>query len=229
VDRQLQETQATLGAATERAQQAAADHAAATAALPGAQDAAGAGAGAAACSGNDLARRDTLILLSRFLEGSMPREKGRKVVASNRKARHDYEILETLEAGIALTGTEVKSLRAGRCSLVDAFGQISEREVYLHAMHIPEYTMGTWTNHPPRRVRKLLLKRSEIDRIGTKVRESGLTLVPLSVYFSDGWAKVEIGLARGKKSYDKRQSLAKRDAEREISRVMGSRNKGRSE
>ncbi|WP_327008391.1 SsrA-binding protein SmpB [Dactylosporangium sp. NBC_01737] len=159
----------------------------------------------------------------------MPREKGRKVVASNRKARHDYEILESLEAGIALTGTEVKSLRAGRCSLVDAFGQISDREVYLHAMHIPEYTMGTWTNHPPRRVRKLLLKRQEIDRIGTKVRESGLTLVPLSVYFSDGWAKVEIGLARGKKSYDKRQSLAKRDAEREISRVMGSRNKGRTE
>jgi SsrA-binding protein len=159
----------------------------------------------------------------------MPREKGRKLIASNRKARHDYEILESLEAGIALTGTEVKSLRAGRCSLVDAFGQISDREVYLHAMHIPEYTMGTWTNHPPRRVRKLLLKRQEIDRIGTKVRESGLTLVPLSVYFSDGWAKVEIGLARGKKSYDKRQSLAKRDAEREISRVMGSRNKGRSE
>lgn len=159
----------------------------------------------------------------------MPREKGRKVVASNRKARHDYEILETLEAGVALTGTEVKSLRAGRCSLVDAFGQISDREVFLHAMHIPEYTMGTWTNHPPRRVRKLLLKRQEIDRIGNKVRESGLTLVPLSVYFSDGWAKVEIGLARGKKSYDKRQSLAKRDAEREISRVMGSRNKGRSE
>jgi SsrA-binding protein len=159
----------------------------------------------------------------------MPREKGRKVVASNRKARHDYEILETLEAGVALTGTEVKSLRAGRCSLVDAFGQISDREVYLHAMHIPEYTMGTWTNHPPRRVRKLLLKRQEIDRIGTKVRESGLTLVPLSVYFNDGWAKVEIGLARGKKSYDKRQSLAKRDAEREISRVMGTRNKGRTE
>ncbi|GAA3202709.1 SsrA-binding protein SmpB [Dactylosporangium siamense] len=159
----------------------------------------------------------------------MPREKGRKLVASNRKARHDYEILEELEAGIALTGTEVKSLRAGRCSLVDAFGQISDREVYLHAMHIPEYTMGTWTNHPPRRVRKLLLKRQEIDRIGAKVRESGLTLVPLSVYFSNGWVKVEIGLARGKKSYDKRQSLAKRDAEREISRVMGSRNKGRDE
>lgn len=159
----------------------------------------------------------------------MPREKGRKVVASNRKARHDYEILETVEAGVALTGTEVKSLRAGRCSLVDAFGQISDGEVFIHAMHIPEYTMGTWTNHPPRRVRKLLLKRQEIDRLGNKVRESGLTLVPLSVYFSDGWAKVEIGLARGKKSYDKRQSLAKRDAEREISRVMGSRNKGRTE
>jgi SsrA-binding protein len=159
----------------------------------------------------------------------MPREKGRKLIASNRKAYHDYEILESLEAGVALTGTEVKSLRAGRCSLVDAFGQISDREVYLHAMHIPEYTMGTWTNHPPRRVRKLLMNRQEIDRIGTKVRESGLTLVPLSVYFSNGWVKVEIGLARGKKSYDKRQSLAKRDAEREISRVMGSRNKGRTE
>lgn len=159
----------------------------------------------------------------------MPREQGRKLVASNRKAYHDYEILETLEAGIALTGTEVKSLRAGRCSLVDAFGQISDREVYLHAMHIPEYTMGTWTNHPPRRVRKMLMKRQEIERIGTKVRESGLTMVPLSVYFSNGWVKVEIGLARGKKTYDKRQSLAKRDAEREISRVMGSRNKGRTE
>ena len=159
----------------------------------------------------------------------MPREKGRKPVASNRKARHDYEILETVEAGIALTGTEVKSLRLGRCSLVDAFGQFSDGEVFLHAMHVPEYTMGTWTNHPPRRVRKLLLKRQEIDRIGAKVRESGLTLVPLSVYFSDGWAKVELAVARGKKSYDKRQSLAKRDAEREIARVVGTRSKGRDE
>jgi len=156
----------------------------------------------------------------------MPREKGRKIIASNRKARHDYEILETIETGISLTGTEVKSLRAGRCSLVDAFGQISDGEVFLHAMHIPEYTMGTWTNHPPRRVRKLLLKRPEIDRIGAKVRESGLTLVPLSVYFSDGWAKVELAVARGKKSYDKRQTLAKRDADREIARVVGRRGKG---
>lgn len=156
----------------------------------------------------------------------MPREKGRKVVASNRKARHDYAILEAVEAGMALTGTEVKSLRAGRASLVDAFGQISGGEIFLHGMHIPEYAQGTWTNHEPRRTRKLLLKRHEIDRLVGKVRESGLTLVPLSVYFSDGWAKVELGLARGKRAYDKRQDLAKRDADREIARVSGRRGKG---
>ena len=156
----------------------------------------------------------------------MPREKGRKVVASNRKARHDYAILDSYEAGLALTGTEVKSLRAGRASLVDAFAQVSGGEVYLHGMHIPEYAQGTWTNHEPRRVRKLLLRRVEIDRLVGKLRESGLTLVPLSVYFADGWAKVELGLARGKKSYDKRQDLARRDAEREISRVVGRRGKG---
>ena len=157
----------------------------------------------------------------------MPREKGRKVVASNRKARHDYTILETVEAGMALTGTEVKSLRAGRASLVDAFGQISGGEIFLHSMHIPEYLQGTWTNHEPRRTRKLLLNRAEIDRLVGKVRESGLTLVPLSVYFADGWAKVELALARGKRSYDKRQDLAKRDAQREIAREMGRRVKGR--
>jgi SsrA-binding protein len=156
----------------------------------------------------------------------MPREKGRKVVASNRKARHDYAILDTYEAGMALTGTEVKSLRAGRASLVDAFAQERSGELYLHGMHIPEYTQGTWTNHEPRRTRKLLLKRLEIDRLIGKVRESGLTLVPLSVYFSDGWAKVEIGLAKGKRSYDKRQDLAKRDADREIMRAVGRRGKG---
>jgi SsrA-binding protein len=156
----------------------------------------------------------------------MPREKGRKVVASNRKARHDYAILDTYEAGVALTGTEVKSLRAGRASLVDAFGQVKDGEIYLHGMHIPEYAQGTWTNHEPRRVRKLLLKRPEIDRLVGKVQESGLTLVPLSIYFSDGWAKVELGLARGKRSYDKRQDLAKRDADREITRALGRRGKG---
>jgi SsrA-binding protein len=156
----------------------------------------------------------------------MPREQGRKVVASNRKARHDYAILDTVEAGMALTGTEVKSLRAGRASLVDAFAQERNGELYLHGMHIPEYAQGTWTNHEPRRTRKLLLNRLEINRLIGKVRESGLTLVPLAVYFSDGWAKVEIGLAKGKRSYDKRQDLAKRDADREIMRATGRRGKG---
>ena len=156
----------------------------------------------------------------------MPREQGRKVVASNRKARHDYTILDTYEAGMALTGTEVKSLRAGRASLVDAFGHESNGEVYLHGMHIPEYTQGTWTNHEPRRVRKLLLKRDEIHKLQGKLRDDGVTLVPLSVYFNNGYAKVELGLAKGKKSYDKRQDLASRDAQREITRAMGRRNKG---
>ncbi|GAA2709273.1 SsrA-binding protein SmpB [Micromonospora olivasterospora] len=156
----------------------------------------------------------------------MPREKGRKVVASNKKARHDYAILDTYEAGMALTGTEVKSLRAGRASLVDAFAQERDGELYLHGMHIPEYVQGTWTNHEPRRTRKLLLKRLEIDRLIGKTRESGLTLVPLQVYFADGWAKVEIGLAKGKKAYDKRQDLAKRDAQREMVRAVGRRGKG---
>ncbi|GAB7048241.1 SsrA-binding protein SmpB [Catenuloplanes indicus] len=156
----------------------------------------------------------------------MPREKGRKVVASNRKARHDYTILDTVEAGMALTGTEVKSLRAGRASLVDAFAQVSNGEIFLHAMHIPEYTQGTWTNHEPRRIRKLLLKRNEILKLAGKVREDGLTMVPLQVYFSDGWAKVELGLARGKRDYDKRQDLAKRDAAKEINRALGRRGKG---
>lgn len=156
----------------------------------------------------------------------MPRERGRKAIATNRKAHHDYAILDTLECGIALTGTEVKSLRAGRASLVDAFAQISGGEVFLHGVHIPEYAQGTWTNHEPRRVRKLLLKRVEIDRLAGKVRETGLTLIPLALYFADGWAKVEIGLARGKRTYDKRQDLAKRDAEREMARVAGRRFKG---
>jgi SsrA-binding protein len=156
----------------------------------------------------------------------MPREQGRKVVASNRKARHDYAILDTYEAGMALTGTEVKSLRAGRASLVDAFGHENNGEIYLHGMHIPEYTQGTWTNHEPRRVRKLLLKKVEIDKLIGRLREEGLTLVPLQVYFNDGWAKVELGLAKGKKAYDKRQDMATRDAQREISRALGRRSKG---
>jgi SsrA-binding protein len=157
----------------------------------------------------------------------MPREQGRKVVASNRKARHDYTILDTYEAGMALTGTEVKSLRAGRASLTDAFGHENGGEIFLHGMHIPEYTQGTWTNHEPRRVRKLLLNKGEIQRLIGKLREQGLTLVPLSVYFHDGWAKVELGLAKGKRAYDKRQDMATRDAQREISRALGRRSKGK--
>ena len=159
----------------------------------------------------------------------MPREKGRKVVASNRKARHDYAILDTYEAGIALTGTEVKSLRAGRAALVDAYAQVKDGEIYMYGMHIPEYAQGTWTNHEPRRTRKLLLHRVEISKLVGKLQESGLTLVPLAVYFADGWAKVELGLARGKRAYDKRQDLAKRDADREITRTLGRRRKGRTE
>ncbi|HWH00817.1 MAG TPA: SsrA-binding protein SmpB [Pilimelia sp.] len=156
----------------------------------------------------------------------MPREKGRKVVASNRRAHHDYAVLDTYEAGLALTGTEVKSLRAGRASLVDAFAQERNGELFLYGAHIPEYAQGTWTNHEPRRTRKLLLKRQEIVRLIGKIREGGLTLVPLQLYFSDGWAKVELALAKGKKAYDKRQDLAKRDAQREITRAVGRRAKG---
>ena len=157
----------------------------------------------------------------------MPRETGRKVIASNRKARHDYAVLDTWEAGIVLTGTEVKSLRAGRASLVDGFALVDDGEVYLHGVHIPEYVAGTWTNHAPRRVRKLLLHRSEIEKLIGKIKEGGLTLVPLSLYFLDGKAKVELALARGKKAWDKRQDLAKRDSDREIARAYGRNLKGR--
>jgi SsrA-binding protein len=154
------------------------------------------------------------------------KEKGRKVIASNRKARHDYAIVDTYECGIVLAGTEVKSLRAGKASLVDAFAQVEGGEVWLRNVHIPEYAQGTWTNHMPRRSRKLLLHRAEIERLVGKTREGGLTLVPLSMYFSDGKVKVELALAKGKKAYDKRQDLARRDADREIARVTGRRRKG---
>jgi SsrA-binding protein len=155
------------------------------------------------------------------------KETGRKLIAQNRRARHDYAIEDTYEAGIVLQGTEVKSLREGRASLVDAYGRVRDGEVWLEGAHIPEYTQGTWTNHEPRRSRKLLLHRSEIAKLVGKTKESGLTLVPLSLYFSDGKAKVELALARGKRSYDKRQSLAARDAAREIERSAGRRAKGR--
>ncbi len=151
------------------------------------------------------------------------------MIAQNRKARHDYAILDTYEAGIALTGTEVKSLRLGRASLVDGFATIDDGEVFLRNVHIPEYTEGSWTNHEPRRTRKLLLHKGEILRLIGKTKESGLTLVPLALYFSDGKVKVEIALAKGKHSYDKRQDLAKRDADREVRRAMGRRSKGMSD
>lgn len=153
----------------------------------------------------------------------MPREKGRSLVAQNRKARHDYHIEDTFEAGLVLTGTEVKSLREGRASLVDGYAAVKDGEVWLHNVHIPEYTQGTWTNHEPRRVRKLLLHRDQIRKINAKTQESGLTIVPLAMYFKDGYAKVEIGVARGKKSYDKRHSLAEREAKRDADRAMARR------
>ena len=159
----------------------------------------------------------------------MAKENGRKLIASNKKARHDYAILKTYEAGLVLAGTEVKSLREGRASLVDAFAQEHEGEIMLYGLHIAEYGFGSWTNHAPRRTRKLLLHRAEIVKILHQLREgNGLTLVPLSLYFRDGWVKVELGLARGLKSYDKRQVLAERDARREIAREMGRRLKGRA-
>ena len=143
-----------------------------------------------------------------------------RIVARNRRARHDYHIDDVLEAGLVLTGTEVKSLRAGRASLVDGFAQISDGEAWLHNVHIPEYTQGTWTNHEPRRTRKLLMHRKEIDRLASATRERGLTIVPLSLYFKDGRAKVELALARGKRTYDKRHDLAERDAAREVDRAL---------
>jgi SsrA-binding protein len=159
----------------------------------------------------------------------VPKESGRKLVAQNKKARHDYHLEDIYEAGLVLLGTEVKSLRAGRASLVDSYAHIKDGEVWLENAHIPEYLQGSWTNHEPRRSRKLLLHRSEIVKLIGKTKESGLTLVPLSIYFKDGNAKVEIALARGKKAYDKRQTLATRDAEREIARAAGRRAKGRME
>ncbi len=149
-----------------------------------------------------------------------------QVVATNRKARHNFAILETFEAGVALMGTEVKSLREGQASLADAFATVDDGEIWLRNLHIPEYHHGTWTNHAPRRNRKLLMHRSQIDNLVGKIRDGNLTLVPLSLYFSDGKVKVELALARGKEARDKRQDLAKRDADREIIRELGRRNKG---
>ncbi|AEM87663.1 SsrA-binding protein SmpB [Streptomyces violaceusniger] len=150
----------------------------------------------------------------------MAKETGRKLIAQNKKARHDYHILDTYECGLVLTGTEVKSLRQGRASLVDGFAQLDGGEAWLHNVHIPEYSQGTWTNHSARRRRKLLLHRAEIDKLIGKTQETGHTLVPLALYFKDGRAKVEIALAKGKKEYDKRQTLRERQDRRESDRAI---------
>ncbi|MGV7883204.1 SsrA-binding protein SmpB [Mycobacterium kansasii] len=151
---------------------------------------------------------------------------GRKIIATNRKARHNYSIIEVFEAGMALQGTEVKSLREGHASLVDAFATIDDGEIRLRNLHIPEYQHGSWTNHEPRRNRKLLLHRRQIDTLIGKLREGNFALVPLSLYFTEGKVKVEIALARGKHAHDKRQDLARRDAQREVIRELGRRAKG---
>lgn len=156
----------------------------------------------------------------------MAKETGRKLIAQNKKARHDYLIEDVYEAGLVLVGTEVKSLRQGRASLVDGFVDIDRDEAWLHGVHIPEYSQGTWTNHSARRKRKLLLNRVEIDKIERRVSEKGLTIVPLSLYFLDGRAKVEIATAKGKKTWDKRHALAERQAVRETEQAVGRRMKG---
>ena len=153
----------------------------------------------------------------------MAKEQGRKLVASNRKARHDYHIEDTFEAGLVLWGTEVKSLRQGRATLTDGWASVEGEEVWLEGVHIPEYTQGTWNNHSARRKRKLLLHRDEIHKLATKTREAGHTIVPLALYFKDGRAKVEIGLAKGKKLHDKRQTLRERQDRREAERAISQR------
>jgi len=150
----------------------------------------------------------------------MVKEIGRKVIAQNKKARHDYSIEDVFECGMVLTGTEVKSLRLGRASLIDGFAMINDGELWLSGVHIPEYTEGTWTNHTPRRDRKLLVHKQELRKLMGKLKDSGTTLVPLQLYFKDGKAKVEIAVAKGKKAHDKREAIKEREADREVSRVV---------
>ncbi|GLP76849.1 SsrA-binding protein [Mycobacterium antarcticum] len=154
------------------------------------------------------------------------KHRNNQVVATNRKARHNYSILETFEAGVALMGTEVKSLREGQASLADSFATVDDGEVWLRNLHIPEYHHGSWTNHAPRRNRKLLMHRTQIDNLIGKIKDGNLSLVPLSLYFTEGKVKVELALARGKQAHDKRQDIAKRDADREVTRELGRRSKG---
>ena len=156
----------------------------------------------------------------------MPRREPPGTVATNRRARHDYEILDRYEAGIVLRGSEVKTLREGRASLQDAYAEIEGGEVILH-MQIPAYSHTGYDGHEPTRPRKLLLHRKELDQLARRVKERGLTLVPLRLYFRNQLVKVELGLARGKRAYDKRQAIARRDAQRELDRVRKVRTRGR--
>ena len=158
----------------------------------------------------------------------MVKEVGRKVIAQNKKARHDYSIEDVFECGIVLTGTEVKSLRMGRASLIDGFAMVDKGELWLSGVHIPEYTQGTWTNHTPRRDRKLLVHSAEIRKLSARMKEGGLTLVPLSLYFKDGKAKIELAVAKGKKVHDKRAALMERQAGREIEREVSRRRSGKN-
>ena len=158
----------------------------------------------------------------------MVKEVGRKVIAQNKKARHDYSIEDVFECGMVLTGTEVKSLRLGRASLIDGFAMINDGELWLSGVHIPEYTEGTWTNHTQRRERKLLVNKAELAKIIGKLKDSGTTLVPLSLYFKDGKAKVEIAVAHGKKAHDKREAIKAREADREVARVVSRGSSGKS-
>jgi SsrA-binding protein len=151
------------------------------------------------------------------------RHPGQQTVASNRKARHDYQVIETIECGIVLTGDEVKSLRGGRASLAEAYARVRDGEVWLEGMHVPPYEQGDKRRHLPTRPRKLLLHRREIDKLVVRQQEQRLALVPLRVYFAHGMAKVEIAVARGKREHEKRQTIAKREQEREIARELGRR------
>ncbi len=155
----------------------------------------------------------------------MAKEQGRKLIAQNRKARHDYHLHDTFEAGLVLTGTEVKALRAGHASLTDAFVTVDDGEVWLRGANIAEYAYGTWTNHAPRRTRKLLLHRKEITKLHRESDTPGRTIVPLQIYFQDGYAKVLIAVATGKREWDKRQTIAERDAKREAERALRARNR----
>ena len=154
----------------------------------------------------------------------MAKQKGNRMIANNKKAYHDYFIEDKYEAGISLAGTEVKSLRMGKCSIKESFVDIDNGEVFIHQMHISPYEKGNIFNKDPLRIRKLLLHRYEINKIEAKLKEKGLTLVPLKVYFKDSLVKVEIGMARGKKLYDKRQDIAKKDQRREAEREFKVKN-----